>query len=146
MLSAEIFGYQDSRTLDYASDLGLAFQLTNIIRDVGEDARRGRVYLPLDEMERFGVSVADIMGGHESEGLRQLIQFQIERALAVYRRAFDKLPAVDRAAQRPGIMMAAIYKALLEEIRADGCHVLRQRVSLTPVRKLWIASRTWLTA
>jgi len=146
LLSAEIFGYQDSRTLDYASDLGLAFQLTNIIRDVGEDARRGRVYLPLDEMERFGVSVADIMGSNESEGLRQLIQFQIERALAVYRQAFDKLPAVDRAAQRPGIMMAAIYKALLEEIRADGCHVLRQRVSLTPVRKLWIASRTWLTA
>lgn len=146
LLSAEIFGYQDPRTLEYASDLGLAFQLTNIIRDVGEDARRDRIYLPLDEMERFGISAADIMGGRDSEGLRRLIQFQIERALGVYRQALDKLPAVDRAAQRPGLMMAAIYRELLEEIRADGCHVLHQRTSLTPVRKLWIASRTWLTA
>jgi phytoene synthase len=146
LLSAEIFGYQDPRTLDYASDLGLAFQLTNIIRDVGEDARRGRIYLPLDELERFGVSPADLLGGHEGDSLRHLIDFQIERALGVYREAFEKLPAIDRAAQRPGIMMAAIYRTLLEEIRADGCRVLRQRIALTPVRKLWIASRTWLTA
>jgi len=146
LLSAEIFGYQDPRTLEYASDLGLAFQLTNIIRDVGEDARLGRIYLPLDELERFGVSTTDIMNGQESDNVDRLIEFQIDRALGVYQRAFDKLPAVDRAAQRPGIMMAAIYRTLLEEIRADGCHVLRQRVSLTPLRKLWIASRTWLTA
>ncbi|HXV12281.1 MAG TPA: presqualene diphosphate synthase HpnD [Burkholderiales bacterium] len=146
LLSAEIFGYQDPRTLEYASDLGLAFQLTNIIRDVGEDARRDRIYLPLDEMERFGVRPADVLGGHEEESLRRLIDFQIERALGIYRQAFDKLPAIDRAAQRPGIMMAAIYRTLLEEIRADGCRVLRQRIALTPVRKLWIASRTWLTA
>ena len=146
LLSAEIFGYQDPRTLEYASDLGLAFQLTNIIRDVGEDARRGRIYLPLDEMERFGVTQADVLSGREGEGLRGLIDFQIERALGFYRQALDKLPAIDRAAQRPGIMMAAIYRTLLEEIRADGCRVLRQRIALTPVRKLWIASRTWLTA
>ena len=146
LLSAEIFGYRDPRTLEYASDLGLAFQLTNIIRDVGEDARLGRIYLPLDELERFGVSTADIMHGQESDNVNRLIEFQIDRALGVYQRAFDKLPTVDRAAQRPGIMMAAIYRTLLEEIRADGCHVLRQRVSLTPLRKLWIASRTWLTA
>lgn len=146
LLSAEIFGYQDPRTLEYASDLGLAFQLTNIIRDVGEDARRGRIYLPLDELERFGVSPADLLGGHEGDSLRHLIDFQIERALGVYREAFEKLPAIDRAAQRPGIMMAAIYRTLLKEIRADGCRVLRQRVALTPVRKLWIASRAWLTA
>jgi phytoene synthase len=146
LLSAEIFGYQDPRTLEYASDLGLAFQLTNIIRDVGEDARRGRIYLPLDEMERFGVSPADVLAGNEGQGMRRLIDFQIERALGLYRQALDKLPAIDRPAQLPGIMMAAIYRTLLEEIRADGCRVLRQRVALTPVRKLWIASRTWLTA
>ena len=146
LLSAGIFGYQDPRTLEYASDLGLAFQLTNIIRDVGEDARRGRIYLPLDEMERFGVSPADVLAGQEGDSLRRLIEFQIERALGFYRQALDELPAIDRAAQRPGIMMAAIYRTLLEEIRADGCRVLRQRIALTPVRKLWIASRTWLTA
>ena len=144
LLSAEIFGYQDRRTLEYAADLGLAFQLTNIIRDVGEDARRDRIYLPLDEIERFGVSVQDIVQGRETGGFNQLMAFQIERALAYYREAFAKLPAADRKAQRAGIIMAAIYQTLLEEIRRDGCRVLTHRVSLTPVRKLWIAWRTWL--
>ena len=144
LLSAEIFGYRDPLTLEYAADLGLAFQLTNIIRDVREDARRDRIYLPLDELESYGVSTADITSGRESDSLRRLMEFQIERALSFYQQAFDKLPAVDRAAQRPGIVMAAIYQALLEEIRADGCRVLQQRVALTPVRKLWIAWRTWL--
>ncbi|MGH8702216.1 MAG: presqualene diphosphate synthase HpnD [Burkholderiales bacterium] len=145
LLSAEIFGYQDRRTLDYAADLGLAFQLTNIIRDVGEDARRNRIYLPLDEIERHGVSEADISGSRESDNFRRLIEYQIERALGYYREAFAKLPAADRRAQRAGIMMAAIYRTLLDEIRRDGCRVLTRRVSLTPIRKLWIAWRTWLT-
>lgn len=146
LLSAEIFGYQDPRTLEYAADLGLAFQLTNIIRDVGEDARRDRVYLPLDEIERFGVSVADITGSRETDNFRRLIEFQIERALGYYGEALSKLPAVDRRAQRAGIVMAAIYRALLDEIRRDGSRVLTRRTSLTPIRKLWIAWRTWLTA
>ena len=146
LLSAEIFGYRDPRTLEYAADLGLAFQLTNILRDVGEDARRDRIYLPLDELDRFGVSAADITACRESDSLGQLLDFQIERAEGYYRSAAEKLPAVDRAAQRPGIIMAAIYRALLDEIRTEGSHVLRRRVALTPVRKLWIAWRTWLTA
>lgn len=144
LLSAEIFGYQDRRTLDYATDLGLAFQLTNIIRDVGEDARRNRIYLPLDEIGRHGVDVADITRGRETDGFRRLMEYQIERAHGYYRQAFSELPAVDRPAQRPGIIMAAIYQALLEEIRAGGCHVLTQRVALTPIRKLWIAWKTWI--
>ena len=144
LLSAEIFGYQDRRTLEYAADLGLAFQLTNIIRDVGEDARRDRIYLPLDEIERHGVSMADVLGSRETDNFRRLIEFQIERALGYYREAYAKLPAVDRRAQRTGIIMAAIYRALLEEIRRDGCRVLTRRVSLTPIRKLWIAWWTWI--
>ena len=146
LLSAEIFGFEDPRTLEYAADLGLAFQLTNIIRDVGEDARRDRIYLPLDEIESHGVSVADISASRETESFRRLIEFQIERALGYYRDAFAKLPAIDRRAQRAGIVMAAIYRALLDEIQRDGCRVLTRRTSLTPVRKLWIAWRTWLTA
>jgi phytoene synthase len=145
-LSAEIFGYRDRGTLEYAADLGMAFQLTNIIRDVGEDARRNRIYLPLDEIERYGVSAADITASRETDDFRRLIEFQIERALGYYREAFAKLPAVDRRAQRAGIVMAAIYRTLLDEIRRDGCRVLSRRTSLTPVRKLWIAWRTWLTA
>ena len=144
LLSAEIFGYTDPRTLEYAENLGMAFQLTNIIRDVGEDARRDRVYLPLDELARFNVPVADIMHARATAEFRQLMEFQYERALAYYSAAFAALPASDRKAQRPGLVMAAIYRAVLAEIRADGMPVLTQRTSLTPLRKLWIAWRTWV--
>jgi phytoene synthase len=146
LLSAEIFGYQDRRTLDYAANLGLAFQLTNIIRDVGEDARRNRIYLPLDEIRRHGVSAEEIVHARETDAFRQLMDFQVERALGYYREAFSLLPAVDRRAQRTGTIMAAIYRTLLEEIRRDGCRVLTHRTSLTPVRKLWIAWKTWISA
>ena len=144
LLAAEVFGYQDRKTLKYAHDLGMAFQLTNIIRDVGEDARRGRVYLPLDELKRFEVSVADILNAQHSDNFRKLMEFQIERAEQYYSQAMSVLPAVDRKTQRPGLVMAAIYRTLLDEIKADGCLVLNQRTSLTPVRKLWIAWRTWI--
>jgi phytoene synthase len=144
LLSAEIFGYSDPRTLAYAADLGLAFQLTNIIRDVGEDMRRHRIYLPLDELEQHGVSIADITAARETANFRNLMEFQIERALDVYRRAYAALPAVDRRAQRVGLIMAAIYRTLLQEVRADGCRVLTRRTSLTPLRKFWIAWTTWM--
>ena len=144
LLSAGIFGYSNRATLDYAAELGLAFQLTNIIRDVGEDARRNRVYLPLPELERYGVTAADIVHSRETAGFRQLMEFQIERALGYYRSAFARLPAADRKSQRAGIIMAAIYQTLLEEIRADGCRVLTRCTSLTPIRKLWIAWKTWI--
>jgi 15-cis-phytoene synthase len=146
MLSARIFGFEDPRTLDYAADLGVAFQLTNIIRDVGEDARRDRVYLPVHELAEFGVTTDDIVHARETEAFEELMAFQARRAESWYEQAFSKLPPVDRKAQRPGIVMAAIYRTLLEEIRSDGCRVLTQRTSLTPIRKLWIAWRTWLTA
>lgn len=144
LLSAGIFGYRDPRTLEYAADLGMAFQLTNIIRDVGEDARRGRIYLPLDELAQHGVSVSDIAAARETDNFRALMEFQIGRTLDFYRRAFAALPQADRRAQRPGLVMAAIYRALLDEIRADGCRVLTRRTSLTPTRKLWIAWKTWV--
>ena len=146
LMAAEIFGYRDPATLRYAENLGTAFQLTNIIRDVGEDARRGRVYLPLDELARFGLSATDVIHRHDSEALQHLIEFQIGRAEEYYRLAFASLPEQDRKAQRPGLVMAAIYRKVLEEIRNSGCTVLDRRTSLTPIRKLWIAWRTWLTA
>jgi phytoene synthase len=144
LMSASIFGYTDKQTLEYAAELGLAFQLTNIIRDVGEDARRNRIYLPLDELEKFGVVEDDIQAARETENFRKLMTYQIERALSHYNSAFAKLPAVDRKPQIPGIIMSGIYRTLLEEIRDEGCHVLKQRTSLTPIRKLWIAFKTWL--
>jgi phytoene synthase len=146
MLAATIFGYRNPLTLDYADRLGLAFQLTNIIRDVGEDARKGRIYLPMEELVRFDVTAADILNARPTENFTRLMRFQTERALRCYDEAFALLPPEDRRAQRPGLVMAAIYRALLEEIAADGHQVLRQRIALTPIRKLWIAWRTWVTA
>lgn len=144
LLSARIFGYRDSATETYAHELGLAFQLTNIIRDVGEDARRNRIYLPLDELARFKVPESDILDGRESAAFRQLMAFQAQRADECYRKAYAALPEGDRRAQRTGLVMAAIYRTLLEEIRRDDYRVLNQRIALTPLRKLWIAWKTWL--
>jgi phytoene synthase len=146
VLAAGIFGYSDPRTLEYAERLGIAFQLTNIIRDVGEDARRSRIYLPLDELARFNVPAADILAGRSTEDFRRLMAFQTERAERWYEDAFALLPAADRRSQRPGLVMAAIYRTLLDEIRRDGYPVLKQRVALTPLRKLWLAWKTWMTA
>ncbi len=143
-ISATIFGHRDPRTLQYAARLGLALQLINIIRDVGDDARRGRVYLPLDEMQRFDVKASDVLGARYVEGFAPLMRFQADRARAAYREALALLPAVDRKAQRPGLMMGAIYAALLTEIERENFQVLHQRIALTPLRKLWLAWRTWV--
>jgi phytoene synthase len=144
ILSAKIFGFQDPGTLDYAADLGLALQLTNIVRDVGEDARRNRIYLPLHELAEYGVTTDDIAQRRETERFHKLMDFQIARAQSYYDRALAKLPSVDRKAQRPGLVMAAIYRTLLDEIRRDGSQVLTRRTALTPLRKLWIAWKTWM--
>lgn len=144
ILSASIFGYTDQRTLAYAEKLGLAFQLTNIIRDVGEDARIGRIYLPVNELQEYGVSAADLLNARHSTAFAALMKFQVARAQLAYDEAFALLPAVDRRTQRPGLMMAAIYRALLGEIERDGYQVLQQRISLTPIRKLWLAWRTYV--
>ncbi|MFH2134293.1 MAG: presqualene diphosphate synthase HpnD [Pseudomonadota bacterium] len=144
LLSAQIFGYTDRETLKYAHDLGIAFQLTNIIRDVGEDARRNRIYLPMDEMQQFGVTAADILNANETDNFQKLMAFQIERARRYYQQAFDHLPAADRKAQRAGLIMAAIYRAVLDEVERSGCHVLKKRVSLGPAYTLWLAIKAWL--
>ena len=138
-VAARIFGQSQDATTEYAHRLGLAFQLTNIIRDVGEDALRGRIYLPVDELQRFDVRVSEITQRQHSERFAALMRFQCERAQRCYDEALALLPAADRHAQKPGLMMASIYRTLLREIEADGFQVLRQRTSLTPLRKLWLA-------
>ncbi|HLO61705.1 MAG TPA: presqualene diphosphate synthase HpnD [Azonexus sp.] len=144
LLAAEIFGYQDRQTQKYAHDLGMAFQLTNIIRDIGEDARRGRIYIPMDELKQFNVPAADILNGKYSDNFTALMQFQYERAEKYYEQAFAQLPASDRKNQRPGLIMAAIYRTLLAEIKDENFQVLHQRISLPPMRKLWLATKTWI--
>jgi phytoene synthase len=145
-LSAGIFGYQDPATLQYASKLGIAFQLTNIIRDVGDDARRGRIYLPISDLQQFGVRAADVLNSQYSENFSSLMAFEAARARTLYREAIAALPANDRRAQRPGLMMAAIYHALLDEIEDEKWQVLDQRISLTPIRKFWLAWKNFVGA
>ena len=144
ILSASIFGVTNPKTLQYAETLGLAFQLTNIIRDVGEDARKGRIYLPINELQQFNVTAADLLNARHSEKFEALMKFQADRAQKLYDEAFALLPREDRRAQRPGLMMAAIYRTLLDEVERDGFHVLSQKISLTPLRKLWLAWKTYV--
>ncbi|MEN9629508.1 MAG: hypothetical protein RJA10_2735 [Pseudomonadota bacterium] len=147
-VAANIFGRTQDATVQYAHQLGLAMQLTNIIRDVGDDARRGRIYLPVSELQRFEVKAHELLlrtapWGY-SDRFQVLMRFQAERAHATYDAAMKLLPDVDRATQKPGLMMANIYRQLLREIEAQRFQVLHQRTSLTPLRKLWIATATHL--
>lgn len=143
-LSASIFGYQNPQTLQYASQLGIAFQLTNIIRDVGDDARRGRIYLPIDDLQAHKVRAADILNANYVDGFASLMAFEAQRARDLYAQAIALLPIEDQRQQRPGLMMAAIYNTLLDEIQAENWQVLDQRISLTPVRKFWLAWKNWV--
>jgi 15-cis-phytoene synthase len=138
-VAARIFGQTEEVTTQYAHKLGLAFQLTNIIRDVGEDALRGRIYLPMSELKQFDVKAHELINREYSERFTALMRFQTERAHRLYDEALAMLPAADRRTQKPGLMMASIYRTLLREIERDGFKVLHQRVSLTPLRKLWLA-------
>ena len=138
-VAARIFGQSQDETTHYAHQLGLAFQLTNIIRDVGEDALRGRIYLPVNELQQFEVSAKDILERRDSAPFQALMAFQYERAQGLYAQALADLPAADWRSQKPGLMMASIYRTLLVEIQAAGFPVLRQRVALTPLRKFWLA-------
>ncbi|MGB4059665.1 MAG: presqualene diphosphate synthase HpnD [Burkholderiaceae bacterium] len=138
-VSASIFGKTDSATTAYAHTLGQAFQLTNIIRDVGEDALRGRIYLPVNELQRFDVKAHEILKRTHSDRFVALMRFQAERAHGLYDQALALLPAADRRSQKPGLMMASIYRTLLREIEHEQFQVLHQRIALTPLRKLWLA-------
>jgi 15-cis-phytoene synthase len=141
-VASGIFGRTEAATVQYAHKLGLAMQLTNIIRDVGDDARRGRIYLPVSELQQFDVKAQEILNRGYSDRFTQLMRFQAARAHRCYDEALALLPEADRRSQKPGLMMANIYRTLLREIEADNFQVLHQRTSLTPLRKLWIAART----
>ncbi|WP_353141795.1 presqualene diphosphate synthase HpnD [Limnohabitans sp.] len=138
-VSAKIFGQTDADTTAYAHKLGQAFQLTNIIRDVGEDALRGRIYLPVNELQQFDVKAHEVLNRLDSARFQALMQFQAARAHALYNEALALLPADDWKHQKPGLMMASIYRTLLREIEAKKFPVLTQRVTLTPLHKLWLA-------
>ena len=138
-VAAHIFGQTDPTTTRYAHAMGQAFQLTNILRDVGEDAMRGRIYLPVNELQQFDVKAHEILNRQYSERFTTLMRFQAERAHRLYDEALALLPPADRRAQKPGLMMASIYRTLLREIEHENFQVLHQRIRLTPLRKFWLA-------
>lgn len=142
LLSSSILEYSDSATLNYARELGIAFHLTQIILDIPKDAKRNRIYIPIEELQRFDVAVTDILNGVETRNFQSLMAFQTERVENYYVRAIEQLPQSDRLRQLPGLIMAAIYRAILGEVRKDDYHILKQRIALPPLRKLWIAWNT----
>ncbi len=142
LLSVEIFGYNNKQTLRYAHDLGMALQLTNILRDVREDARRQRVYIPADELQQFGVKPEDFLKSETPDNIKKLFKFQADRARQFYQQALENLPGEDRFNQRSGIIMKSVYESLLDEIELDGFRVLEHQIKLTPLRKIWLAWRT----
>ena len=145
-VAARIFGQTDPATTAYAHKLGQALQLTNIIRDVGEDAIRGRIYLPMSDLQQFNVRAHELLkwsNATDTDDFQRrfslLMAFQAQRAHALYDEAIALLPLADYRAQKPGLMMASIYRTLLREIENDDFAVLNQRIKLTPLRKMWLA-------
>ena len=143
LMAAGILGYANPRTAEYARKIGTALQITGMIRNVGADARRNRIYLPMDELKKFEVPAADILQARYSESFAELMKFQAARAKDLYQEALDALPDEDRSAQKAGLILAAIRRATLAEVEQDGFRVLTHRTSLTPLRKLWLACKTW---
>jgi len=143
ILSAGIFGYREDKTREYAIKLGQALQLINIIRDVGEDARRNRIYIPKKDLEKFSVSEADILNGVETKQFYKLMAYQADRADKYYQQAMELLPDNDRSRQLAGVIMANVYLGTLSKIKTSGYRTLKKRISLGKLHKLWIAWRTY---
>ena len=145
IVSARIFGAQDARSDEYAVALGYALQLTNIMRDVGEDAREsGRIYLPQDEMRKHGVSEEDVLAGRSSPGFLNLMEEQYARAKRFYQAAAEVLPASDRRSMVAARMMGQIYREILEKLRLGGYRVFERRERLSSARKAMILGTYWV--
>ncbi len=143
LLSIEIFGYRDRKSRDFATSLGEALQLTNILRDVKADIGIGRIYLPQEDRIRFRVADQDFRDGNMSSGMQSLLNHYGEKAESAYRKALDTLPTEDRTSLRPSILMAAIYYAQFRRLKAHGYDCWRHPAHISPLRKIWIAWRAW---
>jgi phytoene synthase len=145
ILSAHIFGFKNKNTLKFAHNLGIALQLTNIIRDLGEDARRGRIYIPLDELAKLGISEEEIISLKNGEKIKALVKSQVERAKQFYGLAIESLPSEDKKSQKIGLVMGNIYYVLLNKIEKDDPEkILNQKTTLPWFRKLIISILTML--
>jgi phytoene synthase len=144
LLVVRILGFENPRSLEFAEELGIAVQLTNVLRDVGDDASAGRIYLPKDELERFGVSTESILASEKTDELQLLLSFCAKRAAGYYERAEQLLPDEDRRALRPATAMGRIYRALLDELIEREFPCFEQPVRLSKPRRVAIAARVWM--
>ena len=144
LICIEIFGYTDPRAREYAVDLGLAMQLTNIVRDVEEDLRRDRVYLPQEDLERFGYSEERLFAGEIDDSFRQLMRFQVERARSYFRSGLRLLPLLSPRARPCPAVMARMYMRILDRAEAAGFNVLNARPSLSKREKLFVMAQAWM--
>jgi len=143
-LVVRVLGHSDPRTLEYARNMGIAVQLTNVIRDVGEDAASGRIYLARADLARFGVAEAGLLARQPSDELRLLLAHYAERARIHFGRAAQLLAPADRRAMRPAEAMGRIYRALLEDLQRQGFPSLERTLRVSRRRRLAIAARVWL--
>ena len=144
LICVEVFGYTDAKAVEYAIDLGIAMQLTNITRDVAEDARDGRVYLPQEELQKFGYSVSDLMAGTVNDSFRDLMKFQIERAHRYFESGARLFPLLDRRSRACPRTMSAVYRRLLGRIEAADYDVFSERISLSRTAKAALAAKLWI--
>ena len=146
LICLQIFGYKNDDAKKYAVDLGLAMQLTNIIRDVREDLDMGRVYLPQDELARFGYTEEDLKKGVRNEAFLELMRFQSHRARTYFDRGFKLLPYLSRRSRACPAVLGALYSRVLGRIEASGYDVLESRISLNKAEKIGITAKTWLSS
>jgi phytoene synthase len=146
LICLKIFGAVRPESESYAINLGTAFQLTNILRDIKTDAARGRIYLPQEDLKRFHVTEAEILAGTDRSAFRQLMAFQCTRAHDFYRRAQEALTDTDRRVLLPAEIMRAIYALILHRIEAADYQVFRHRITVPPSRRLALALKMWITS
>ncbi|HEX2343321.1 MAG TPA: presqualene diphosphate synthase HpnD [Vicinamibacterales bacterium] len=149
LVCVEIFGYRDPAARTYASELGVALQLTNILRDVPVDLARGRIYIPVEDLDRFGVTEADLRAACAADGagpsppLRDLLAFQAARARRYYARAREALPREDARRLVAAEIMSGIYRGVLTRIEGSGYDVFSRRIRVPRPARAWIAAATW---
>lgn len=147
LICLHVFGARSPLARDYAIDLGMAFQLTNILRDLGTDADRGRIYLPQDDLARFGYRGEEMLAKTYSPAFRELMQFQTERAKSYYdkaNQAIRQMPADDRLALTPAEIMRGVYRRILDRIVANDYRVFGPRITVAPAHRLALAAGIWL--
>lgn len=145
LMSVQIFGYRDEKVKEYAVNLGIALQLTNIMRDVGVDAKMGRVYLPMEDLEHFGLSIEDILSENNGDPFYQLMEHQYNRAKLYYKRAEESLPTSERRNMIPSQIMKNIYYHLLKMLQRSNFNVYQQKLEIPNLIKISIAFKTLIT-